>query len=172
MARLRLTEEDIKRKYTEATGKKPHMLRHYFKNSQFELPTREVFETVYVPMGFRYKERGYEEMRQDYEEMRQDYEEMRNYHRCDPEHCNVWNVPSIPSNNRLHTCQKPLEILERLIRVSCPEEGIVLDPFMGSGSTAIAALNTERKFVGFEKDEGYFKTAQTRIDECLFAYTE
>lgn len=179
MARLRLTEEDIKRKYTEATGKKPHMLRHYFKNSQFELPTREVFETVYVPMGFRYKERGYEEMRQDYEEMRQDYEEMRqdyeemrNYHRCDPEHCNVWNVPCIPSNNRLHTCQKPLEILERLIRVSCPEEGIVLDPFMGSGSTAIAALNTERKFVGFEKDEGYFKTAQTRIDECLFAYTE
>ena len=164
--------EDIKRKYTEATGKKPHMLKHYFKNSQFELPTREVFETVYVPMGFRYKERGYEEMRQDYEEMRQDYEEMRNYHRCDPEHCNVWNVPSIPSNNRLHTCQKPLEILERLIRVSCPEEGIVLDPFMGSGSTAIAALNTERKFVGFEKDEGYFKTAQTRIDECLFAYTE
>lgn len=61
--RLGVTDADIKRKYTEATGRKPHMLRHYFQDSQFEIPTRAVWESVYMALGFR---REYEELRREY----------------------------------------------------------------------------------------------------------
>lgn len=155
--RLGLTRDEIAAKYTEVTGRKPYMLRHYFNDNQFEIPTREVWDTVYVPLGFS----------REYEELRREYEELRNYHRCDAMHCNVWHVPPIPSNNRYHTCQKPIEILERLINVSCRAGGVVLDCFMGSGSTGVACANTGRRFIGIERDEGYYRIARERIAETI-----
>ncbi len=131
------------------------MLRHYFQDSQFEIPTRTVWETVYEPLGFG----------KTYEELRQSYEELRNYHRCDPMHCNIWHVPPVPSNDRLHTCQKPVPILERLIRVSCPPGGTVLDCFMGSGTTGVACANTGRNFIGIEKGQKYFAAAKNWIEQ-------
>ena len=167
--RLCLTDKDIAEKYTEVTGKKPHMLRHYFQDSQFEIPTRTVWETVYEPLGFgktsEELRQSYEELRQSYEELRQSYEELRNYHRCDPMHCNIWHVPPVPSNGRLHTCQKPVPILERLIRVSCPPGGTVLDCFMGSGTTGVACANTGRNFIGIEKGQKYFAAAKNWIEQ-------
>lgn len=94
---------------------------------------------------------------------RQSCEEQRNTHICDPMHCNIWHEPPIPSNKRYHTCQKPTSILGRLINVSSRPGGIVFDPFMGSGSTGVACLETGRKFIGGERDERTFNTAQKRI---------
>lgn len=156
LKRLGLDNKKIGEFYTEVTGKKPYMLRHYFQDSQFEIPTQKVWESVYEPLGFG----------KDYESLRQEYESLRNYHRCDDMHCNIWHRPPIPSNNRYHTCQKPVDLLERLIKVSCPEGGTVLDLFMGSGSTGVACVNTGRGFIGIEKDERYFDIAQQRIAEA------
>ena len=158
--RLGITDEDIARKYTEVTGRKPHMLRHYFRDSQFEIPTQQVWERVYEPLGFG---KSYEELRKSYEELRKSYEELRNVHNVDDMHCNVWHIPPIPSNNRYHTCQKPVDVLERLIRVSSNEGATVLDCFMGSGSTGVACINTGRHFIGIEKDGKSFDIAQKRI---------
>ena len=147
------------------------MLRHYFQDSQFEIPTQKVWESVYMPLGFskEYEElrQEYEELRQEYEELRQEYEELRNVHHCDALHCNVWNVPPIPSNNRFHTCEKPVEILERLVRVSSNPGDIVLDCFMGSGSTGVACIHEGRKFIGIERDTKYFETARARLEQEL-----
>lgn len=107
----------------------------------------------------------YEALRQDYEKMRQSYEELRNYHRCDDMHCNVWHEPPIPSNNRYHTCQKPVSLLERMIRVSSRPGAVVLDPFMGSGSTGVAAVRSGRKFIGIEINKKYVDIAKQRIGE-------
>lgn len=159
--RLGITDHDIAQKYIEATAKKPHMLRHYFKDSQFEIPTQAVWESVYIPLGF---EKTYEAMREEYEAMREEHEAMRNIHRCDPMHCNVWHMPPIPTQNRYHTCQKPVEILERLCRVSSPPGGVVLDPFMGSGSTGVACANTGREFIGVELDPRYYQRAVDRLN--------
>lgn len=63
-----------------------------------------------------------------------------------------------------HTTQKPVELIKRLIRISSNENDLVLDTFMGSGTTAIACINTNRNFIGFELDEGYFETANERIE--------
>lgn len=66
---------------------------------------------------------------------------------------------------RIHPAEKPVELLERFVRVSCPENGTILDCFMGSGSTGIACLNNGRNFIGVEKDDEYFELAKKRIKD-------
>ena len=66
-----------------------------------------------------------------------------------------------------HPTVKPLSILENLVVNSSKEEGIVLDCFMGSGSTGVACLNTNRNFIGIELDEGYFEIALNRIKQAV-----
>lgn len=62
-----------------------------------------------------------------------------------------------------HPTVKPIKLIEYLIKLIAPEDSIVLDPFMGSGTTAIACLNTNRNYVGFEKDEKYYNIIEERI---------
>jgi len=62
-----------------------------------------------------------------------------------------------------HPTQKPLEIIERMIKASCPPDGVVMDLFMGSGTTAVAARRTGRNFVGFELNADYCKTIAQRL---------
>jgi site-specific DNA-methyltransferase (adenine-specific) len=64
-----------------------------------------------------------------------------------------------------HPTQKPLEIIERMLKASCPPGGVVLDPFMGSGTTALAARRTGRHFVGFELNQAYCEIIQQRLAE-------
>lgn len=64
---------------------------------------------------------------------------------------------------RVHPAEKPVGFMEKFIKVSCPENGVVLDPFMGSGSTGVAAKLLGRGFIGIEKNGGYFELAQERI---------
>ncbi|SKA07868.1 DNA-methyltransferase [Fructilactobacillus lindneri] len=63
-----------------------------------------------------------------------------------------------------HPTQKPLELLEYLIRTYTRENETVLDNTMGSGSTGVACVNTNRNFIGMELDENYFKIAKERIE--------
>ena len=66
-------------------------------------------------------------------------------------------------SNGGHPTQKPIEVMEWLIDRLTDEDDLVLDPFMGSGSTGVAALNTNRRFVGIELDEDYFNIAVERL---------
>ena len=68
-------------------------------------------------------------------------------------------------NGKLHPTQKPVELVEYLIKTYSNEGDIVLDNCMGSGTTAIAAINTNRNFIGFELDKNYFDIANERISE-------
>jgi site-specific DNA-methyltransferase (adenine-specific) len=64
---------------------------------------------------------------------------------------------------RLHEAQKPVALLEFLIKLVTKEGQVVLDPFMGSGSTAIACRNLNRRYIGFEINAGYVHAAQGRL---------
>lgn len=64
----------------------------------------------------------------------------------------------------LHEAQKPVKLLEYLIKLTTREGQLVLDPFIGSGSTAIAAKNCNRKYIGFEISQKYYEIAQNRIN--------
>ncbi|MES2297540.1 MAG: site-specific DNA-methyltransferase [Pseudomonadota bacterium] len=62
-----------------------------------------------------------------------------------------------------HPTQKPLEIIERMVKASCPAGGVILDPFMGSGTTAVAAKRCGRQFVGFELNTQYCQIIAQRL---------
>lgn len=64
-----------------------------------------------------------------------------------------------------HSCEKPVALLELLIEESVEEKSVVLDPFMGSGTTGVACKNLNRNFIGYELDEHYFEIATNRINK-------
>jgi site-specific DNA-methyltransferase (adenine-specific) len=66
---------------------------------------------------------------------------------------------------KVHEAQKPVDLLEFLIKLTTKENQVVLDPFMGSGSTAVASKKLDRQFIGFEIDSNYTKIANERLDQ-------
>lgn len=85
--------------------------------------------------------------------------------------CGTSDIISIPNNKtkkngtNLHDSEKPVKLMEILINNSSNEGNLVLDPFMGSGSTAIAALNCNRNYIGYEIDPKYFSVITDRLSE-------
>lgn len=74
---------------------------------------------------------------------------------------------SNPNNKSIHPTQKPVALFEYLIKTYTNEGETVLDNCIGSGTTAIAAINTNRNFIGFELDESYYELANKRIEDRL-----
>ncbi len=78
----------------------------------------------------------------------------------------VWisNLTS-STDEHFHPTQKPLWLIKRIVETSSEINDVVLDPFMGSGTTAIACLETKRKFIGYESNIEYFEIAKRRIEQ-------
>ncbi len=85
----------------------------------------------------------------------------------------VWQLPLVQGKERIrgkdnravHPTQKPEEMLRRIILASSNEADVVLDPFLGSGTTAYVAKKLGRRWIGIEKDKKYFQVAQNRMDK-------
>jgi len=77
---------------------------------------------------------------------------------------NLVTISNANQKNRQHPTQKPVALMEYLIKTYTNESEMVLDFTMGSGTTGVAAKNLKRDFIGIEMDEGYFKIAQDRIN--------
>ena len=79
------------------------------------------------------------------------------------------NVMTTPNKSiygeTCHPCEKPVKLLEHFIHIHTNEDMVILDPFMGSGSTGVACINTNRKFIGIEKNDKYFAIAKERIEK-------
>jgi len=69
--------------------------------------------------------------------------------------------------DQVHPTQKPVELMEFLVKSYCPKNGIVLDFCAGSGSTGVACINTDRDFIGVEIDEKYFNIMKDRINKVI-----
>jgi site-specific DNA-methyltransferase (adenine-specific) len=82
----------------------------------------------------------------------------------------VWTFPAEPARIVGHPAPFPLELPYRLIQLYTFEGEVVLDPFMGSGQTAIAAIKTDRHYVGYEINEEYLKLAERRIKDFLLEF--
>lgn len=74
----------------------------------------------------------------------------------------IWEIPSVRSNN-IHPAMFPTELASRVIKLYTDEGDIVLDPFLGSGTTAIAAIHLNRRFIGIEKMKQYYDIASKNI---------
>ena len=77
----------------------------------------------------------------------------------------VWNIPSVRAND-IHQAMFPIELASRVIRLYTDKGDIVLDPFLGSGTTALAAIETDRQFIGIELMEQYAALARKRVYEA------
>jgi DNA modification methylase len=73
--------------------------------------------------------------------------------------------PKISSSKLLHPTEKNVDMLEIFVKNNTDETQIILDPFMGSGSTGVACKQTNRDFIGIEIDETYFNIAEERIEK-------
>lgn len=70
-------------------------------------------------------------------------------------------------NNPKHPAQKPVSILKKMIEIATDENDVILDPFMGVGSTGAAAISMNRKFIGIEYEQSYFKAAEVRLRKLV-----
>jgi len=78
---------------------------------------------------------------------------------------NIWDiVPEDEHRDDGHCAVYPIELCELPIKASCPEDGVVLDPFVGTGTTIVAANKFQRRAIGIDASEEYLETAQNRID--------
>lgn len=154
-----------KKKILEIIGQKAdHCFR--WNSSQWDMPTPETYQQLIDVFNID-KWEGFRE----YESLRQEYESLRYTHNLDTNHNNVWRSQE-RNNGKQHPTQKPTDIIERIIKTSSNENATVLDCFMGSGTTAIACINTNRNYIGFELDKNYYDIANKRIEEHKAVYTE
>lgn len=146
-------------------GMASNILTSYKKGWTF--PTREKYELLQTT-GICQK--PYEDLRQEYEELRQEYEELRQKYEGLRYTFNNQGLPSVlqhePVKQNGHITPKPTDILEKIIKTSSNEGDVVLDCFMGSGSTGVACMNVNRRFIGIELDKNYFNIAKQRIEEA------
>ena len=78
----------------------------------------------------------------------------------------VWNCPIKPKTNKFgHPTPKDIEPLLGIIKLLSKENDIILDPFLGSGTTAVAAQNLKRRFIGIEKEPKYVEIAKQRLKQ-------
>lgn len=139
---------------------------HCFRSNstQWGLPTEETYTALSaLPRDASFAYRPYDSIRKEYEKLRQGYNEERYTFNVHKTHASVWQY-AIPEQNG-HITPKPLGIIENIIRHSSNEGDIVLDCFMGSGTTAATAVNLNRNFIGFERESEYIEIANKRLDD-------
>lgn len=78
---------------------------------------------------------------------------------------NILKFQAPKGKNRIHPTQKPLELIKKLIELTTKKGSIILDPFMGSGTTAVACKQLGRSFIGFEISKEYCELAQKRVNK-------
>jgi len=89
-----------------------------------------------------------------------------------PKHLLEFDNEAVNHKNRFHPTQKPVALLEYLVKTYTNKGDTVLDNCMGSGSTGVACVNTGRKFVGMEKDDRYFEIAEQRVNNAVSSLHE
>jgi len=94
----------------------------------------------------------------------ENYGDLRHYDKKFPK--SILEVSNANQKGKVHPTQKPVALLEYLIKTYTNENETILDNCMGSGSTGVACINTNRNFIGIEKDKTYFEIAKNRIEKA------
>ena len=154
-----------------ACGCAPHSagtVGHYLAKSQWLLPTAPHYEALRKLLnntGGDYLRRDYESLRLEYEALRLEYEALRRPFNASPSapYTDVWHFDTVKNYRGKHPCEKPLDLMQHIIKTSSNPGAVVFDPFMGSGTTGAAAVSLGRRFIGCELDSKYYDSAAARI---------
>jgi site-specific DNA-methyltransferase (adenine-specific) len=164
------------------------MAGHYFGASQWALPTEDVYEKLrelFNRDGLKYEHlrreyedlrREYEDLRREYEDLRREYEDLRREYEdlrrpffasADSAYTDVWTFPTVPaakSGQLRHPCEKPLDLMRHIVEASSRPGDLVVDCFVGSGSTAVAAKSLGRDFAGCDASADWVDYATRRVE--------
>jgi site-specific DNA-methyltransferase (adenine-specific) len=131
---------------------------HCFRygSSQWDLPTKEVYDELIRVYDIDKWEgfREYESLREEYESLRYTFNNQKTHH-------SVWNYEVAKKIG--HVTPKPVELIENIIKHSSNEGDVVLDCFMGSGTTAVACENLNRHWIGIERKDKYCEIIKNRL---------
>ena len=152
---------------------------HYFtKGNQFRLPTKEKYTILQTTDFFNKDFNELNKIHNDFRKERNIEREwyLKKHSEKYPSTFNLWEGNKVKSNilkykkdyDGHHPTQKPVLLLEDLIKTFSNKNDLVVDLTMGSGSTGVAAKNTNRNFIGIEQDQKYFNIAEQRIKETEF----
>ena len=142
---------------------------HWFDKSQWMMPTKETYDSWRnhcIENNIDAFKKEYEEIKKEYEEIKKEYYLTRAY--FNNIHDNFNNVWKFDRHLRQgdeggHATPKPIPLCERAIKSSCPDNGLVLDVFLGSGSTMVASHQLKRKCYGMELDPKYCQVIIDRM---------
>lgn len=165
----------------------------YHSSTQWDLCTEEVYDmlinTFKINEFDEFKE--YKDLRQEYELLRKQYEgliegyesqrysynrgyinivdnkNLENKRKLIRPYTTTWHYSRDEEIYKKHLTPKPLEMIKHIINISSNKNDMVLDCFSGSGTTAIACLDTNRNYIGFELDENYYNLANKRIQDHI-----
>lgn len=136
---------------------------HCFRwnSTQWDLPTKETYEQLCeLPLKSEFVKKEYEDLRKEYEDLRYTFNLQTGY-------TDVWKINFYRDTIDGHSTPKPLSLIKRIIKTSTVENDIVLDPFIGSGTTAVVSKQLNRNFIGFEINPEYCKMANKRIQKTV-----
>ena len=168
-----------KKQILEIMGQSGYHFLFRINSSQFRLPPKRVYHKMAKSLGFynanffidwdKLKEKE-NIFKQSKENKRLEY--LKEHNKKYPSTFNLWEGKKYKSNilkykkdyTGLHPTQKPVLLLEDLIKTFSNENNLVVDLTMGSGSTGVACVNTNRDFIGIELDDNYFQIAKDRIE--------
>lgn len=141
--------------------------------SQFRLMSEKEYDVLMPLLKF---DRTYQDLKQEWDALNKEYRRCRKEYKKEnknklqqmrytfnkQKNHSVWEYQT-PSN-KLHICEKPVNMIEDIIKTSSNEGDVVLDLFMGSGTTAVACINTKRNYIGFEQNVDYYNTCTNRLN--------
>ena len=135
---------------------------HWTSKSQFNLPTRKVYESFQNYC----RENNIDAFKKEYDEIKKEFYSTRAYFDNIHDNMNnVWHFERTKNKERFgnHATPKPIELCSRAIKTSCPEGGLIIDFFLGSGSTMVAAHQLNRKCYGIEIEPKYCQVIIDRM---------
>jgi DNA modification methylase len=148
----------------EITGKSS--ASHYFSKSQWSFPTLEHYNSIKEAANGEAFHKEYDVLKKEYDVLKKEYYSTRAYFNNVHDNMNnVWHFDRHirQGNEGGHATPKPIPLCERAIKSSCPDNGLVLDVFLGSGSTMVASHQLKRKCYGMELDPKYCDVIVNRM---------
>ncbi len=167
-ARAGATQRKIAMLFPSATGNPTGCVSNWLLG--YNVPTPEQYQSIRdylnsINCKTDYLRREYEDLRREYEGLRREYEGLRRPFNATPDapYTDVWTFPTVQTYPGKHPTEKPLALIEHIVKLSSRPNDVVFDCCMGHGTAGIAAGKLGRKFIGIERDAQYFHTAQSRI---------
>jgi len=159
--RAGVTAREISKLFPSKTGGLTGCVSNWLTGKSFIMKNQ--YQKIKEYLNGKFLRQEYDDLRQEYEYLREKYEYMRFPFNNQKTHHSVWNYDIDKKIG--HVTPKPVEIIKNIIKHSSNEGDIILDCFMGSGTTAVACKELGRNFIGIEKEQEYIDLSNKRLDD-------